>query len=346
MVLTTSSKTSPFIPSLYSTLKPRRSFMLGTTAQALGFWYIEDKSNNTQGLFPKRSIPRDNIQPSPHLNKRIQSQFPPEKVEGEDAVFEKYFNLSAADITYAWYPNPFHNIPTPLDPTSNKSSAPNLRIVDNTEIGTSLPLAGQLARNATFIMTWDDATDALPYGWQNGTNLYNAYRQFRAKNVPLPVIPTPSTFIARNYTTRPAFFGCDAHLTTHNDLSAPIIAWFGNAPYSSYSNYSFFQANTSIPRVRDIWVNNFDQITQGNGTLDAEWPACLGCAAIDRSLGMLDPPMKRTGQCERCFERYCWDGVEVGETKGVEIVDPVLVLNSSRSYLDWYREVGKGLIGA
>lgn len=26
--------------------------------------------------------------------------------------------------------------------------------------------------------------------------------------------------------------------------------------------------------------NGFDLVTQGNGTLDAEWPTCIACAAI------------------------------------------------------------------
>jgi hypothetical protein len=34
----------------------------------------------------------------------------------------------------------------------------------------------------------------------------------------------------------------------------------------------------------DIFLNGFNQLTQGNGTLDHEWPICLGCAAIERSL--------------------------------------------------------------
>ena len=323
----------------------RHSFLLGTTAQAFGFWYIEDKSNNTQGLFPKRSIlhgkpARDGFQAKSQLARRIVSQNPPDKIDGEAAAFKTYFNLSAPDISYAWIPNPFRGN---LTSSESKNDDSNLRLVDSTEIGTALPLAGQLARNATFIMTWDDNQDALPYGWQNGTNLYNAYREFKAKDVPFPVVPNPSTFVANNYTTKPAFFGCNANLTTKGDLRAPIVAWFASAPYSSYSNFSYFQPNTSIARVHDIWVNSFNQMTQGNGTLDDEWPDCLGCAAIDRSLSKLNPPMKRTSQCERCFARYCWDGVSVLEAEDPELVDPALVLNSSERYADWYRQVGEPL---
>jgi lysophospholipase len=52
--------------------------------------------------------------------------------------------------------------------------------------------------------------------------------------------------------------------------------------------------------------NGYNAVTQGNGTLDAQWPACVGCAVLSRSF-------ERTGQevpgvCRGCFERYCWNG--------------------------------------
>ena len=285
---------------------------------------------------------RDAAHTPSQLARRIVSQFPPAQVEGQDAAFETYLHRNATEITYSWVPNPFRGNSTSSE---LKNNGTNLRLVDSTEIGSALPLAGQLARNATFIMTWDDNTDALPYGWQNGTNLYNAYRQFKGQEVPFPVVPNPSTFVANNYTIKPAFFGCEANLTTTGDLRAPLIAWFGSAPYSSYANYSFFQSNLSIARVEDIWENSFNLMTQGNGTLDEEWPECLGCAAIYRSLNKLNPPMKRTAQCEQCFARYCWDGVSVEETEEPELVDPTLILNPGETYADWYEQVGKGLIG-
>lgn len=83
----------------------RYSFLLGTTAQALGFWYIEDKSNDTEGLFPKRSIlhekpTRNAVQAKCRLPMRLVSQFPAAQVEGEDAAFKTYLHLNATEITY------------------------------------------------------------------------------------------------------------------------------------------------------------------------------------------------------------------------------------------------------
>lgn len=156
-----------------------------------------------------------------------------------------------------------------------------------------------------------------------------------------PIVPSASTFIARNYTVNPAFFGCYANQTTTNDTQAPIIAWFGNAPYSSYSNISYFDNQMPASRVENLLNNTFNQITQGSGSLDAEWSACLACAAIDRSLANIDPPMQRTAQCQSCFDRYCWDGVSSPEYDGTVDVDPTLMMNESVTYAESNATVGQ-----
>jgi lysophospholipase len=272
------------------------------------------------------------------LSKRLEDEFPNEEVEALAAPFIEYLGLDLDGYTYARVPNPWRN-------ESTSPQDQELMLIDATEVESSLPLAGQLARNASFIIAWDDNTDAWPNGWLNGTDLYQAYLYFKEHDVPFPVVPSPTTFIARNYTIKPAFFGCDARLTTTNDTRGPIIAWFSNAPYSSYSNMTFFQNVTPIPRVLDIWNNTFNQITQGAGLLDPEWSACLACAAVDRSLADIHPPMQRTAQCQSCFDRYCWDGVSTPEAGHVN-VDPALVLNPSMTYAEWNATIGQALQGS
>ncbi|TKA63164.1 hypothetical protein B0A49_06785, partial [Cryomyces minteri] len=44
----------------------------------------------------------------------------------------------------------------------------------------------------------------------------------------------------------------------------------------------------------------------GNGTRDAQWPACVGCAILSRSLNRTNTPLPAV--CTQCFQRYCWDG--------------------------------------
>ena len=52
----------------------------------------------------------------------------------------------------------------------------------------------------------------------------------------------------------------------------------------------------------------FDVATQGIASgveKDPEWPACLACAVVERS--RRDVGVPRSGLCETCFERYCFD---------------------------------------
>ena len=141
------------------------SWVIGASADAYEFWYLESKSNNTLGQFPKRSPRAESVsQLKPSrihgLNKRLDPEFPPAQVEGIEQAFEQ-LGLSLEEITYAKVPNPFRK-------TTKKSvesfTTPELKMVDATEVESSLPLAGQLARNVTFIMAWDDNYDAFPNG--------------------------------------------------------------------------------------------------------------------------------------------------------------------------------------
>ena len=83
--------------------------------------------------------------------------------------------------------------------------------------------------------------------------------------------------------------------------------------------------------MNDIFVNGFNQLTQANSTLDPEWPACLGCAVVERSLAKVG--MTRTKQCDRCFEKYCWDGTVYDGPTG--IVDLPLLLDPMLSFAGW-----------
>lgn len=100
----------------------------------------------------------------------------------------------------------------------------------------------------------------------------------------------------RNYTRGPVFFGCDTELTTSKDTRSPLLLYMANSPYSAYTNYSYAQMATTKVQLDEVMVNSFDIVTQANGTLDEEWPECIGCAAIERSRGKLGLP--RTAQCE------------------------------------------------
>ena len=289
-------------------------------------WEIETLSNYTLGSFSKRTSTGDGR--SEPLNKR---DLPPTK-ELAPVVekFNQIFGLNKSQLAYAQYPNPFAGVSS-VTPDSARNLL--LHLVDGTESLQGLPFWGQIqpARGLNFIIAWDDSSDTLPYNWLNGTTVYNTYLRANAESLPFPIVPNPTTIINRKYNLRPTFFGCDPILTTTKSADAPIVLYMANAPYSAYTNYSYTQSATSNSQFSDILVNSFNQVTQVNGTLDSDWPACLGCAAIDRSLSKVG--MQRTKQCEACMARYCWDGTEDNAIS--PIVDPSLVLQPDLSFLEW-----------
>lgn len=158
--------------------------------------------------------------------------FPYSVVKELAGLFEKYFNYTLDECVYASLPNPF------ASSTADEYDPPtNLTLLDGSEMGQSLPLWTQIqpARQPQFIIAWDNDGDALPYGWNNGTNMYNTYTYATDLGIPFPIVPLPTTFINRNYTFKPTFFGCDANLTNTGDERSPIILYLGNAPYSAYT---------------------------------------------------------------------------------------------------------------
>lgn len=233
-------------------------------------------------------------------------------------------------MMYASLPNPFASASSVND---DSTPPENLTLIDSSEGGQALPLWSQVqpARNPEFVMTWDDDEDALPWRWNNGTNLYNSYRYATNAKIPFPIIPPPTTFINRKLTSKPVFFGCDANLTNTKDLRAPIIMSMMNAPYSAYTNYTWNKDVFTNEQMAVITTNGFNYMTAGNGTLDSEWPECLACAVLDRSLSKLGIP--RTEQCQKCMTKHCWDGVE--DNSKADLIDFHLMLDPSVDYAEW-----------
>ena len=301
---------------------------MGTAGGAYNFWYIEDQSNGTLAPFSKRSDGELRYRHKPSLSKRY--SFPTATLDSLEQAFQRYLHLNLSDISYASWPNPFAGLATS---SSRTKSLSDLKVVDASEDGQTIPLWGQIQpdRALSFIIAWDDNSDAAPYNWNNGTNLRHTYLAAKAADLDFPIVPPAATFVNRNYTHRPVFFGCNAKLTTQQSERSPIVLYLANAPYSAYTNYSYAQSQTSREQISEIFTNSFNQVTQANGTLDSEWPVCLGCAVIDRSLAQMGT--QRTKQCQNCFDRYCWDGTEDDGAAGV--VDLSLALDPGYGFLEW-----------
>lgn len=203
-------------------------------------------------------------------------------------------------------PNPFYR----YNPTGNSYNANDkqLTLVDGGEDLQNIPLNPliQPNRRVSVIFAVDSSADV--HNWPNATALVATYERSRgaiSNGTEFPAIPDQNTIVNLGLNTHPTFFGCNASNMT-NGLDVPLVVYIPNAPYVTYSNISTFDLTTNNTFRDAIILNGYNVATQANGTIDPEWPACVGCAILSRSL-------ERTGtdvpeQCQRCFERYCWDG--------------------------------------
>lgn len=199
-----------------------------------------------------------------------------------------------------------------------------LTLVDGGTDGQNIPLQPliQPDRHVDVIFAVDSSadtnstypTDASAANWPNGQSMVSTYERSLApiaNGTSFPAVPDVNTFINNGLANRPTFFGCDASNTTS---TTPLIVYMPNAPYVYDSNVATFDLQYNDTQRNAIVLNAYNGATQGNGTLDAEWPACVGCAILSRSLGRTGTDVPEI--CNTCFSRYCWDGKLNSTTPG------------------------------
>jgi len=215
-----------------------------------------------------------------------------------------------------WYPNPFYNY---LPDHNIEAATEHLYIVDGGEDGENIPIHPlvQPVRHVDVILAIDSSADTT-YSWPNGTSLVATYE--RSLNVTIqnktafPIIPDQNTFVNLGLNTRPTFFGCNASNSTNANaaLPGPLIVYLPNTYYSAASNVSTYNLSYTNPQRNSIITNGYNSATRGNGTADAMWPTCLGCAMLKRSLERTGTPIPAV--CNTCFTDYCWSG-QVNSTR-------------------------------
>jgi len=204
-----------------------------------------------------------------------------------------------------WQPNPFYNY---NNDTNRNAQSMQLTLTDGGEDGQNVPLYPliQPQRNVDVIFAIDSSADTN-YNWPNGTSLVATYERSLNNTIEngtaFPSIPDQNTFVNLGLNTRPTFFGCNSSNITGD---APLVVYVPNAPYIFQSNVTTFNLSYTDSQRNALIRNGYDVATLGNGTLDAEWPTCVACAVLSRSL-------ERTGTtvpsaCESCFSKYCWNG--------------------------------------
>jgi lysophospholipase len=206
-----------------------------------------------------------------------------------------------------WTPNPFYG----WNLASNSHSDDRtLTLVDGGEDLQNIPLTPliQPVRAVDVIFAVDSSADTLEPGanWPNGTALVASYERSLeaiANGTSFPSIPAQNSFVNLGLNNRPTFFGCDSSNTTS---ATPLIVYLPNSPYTYQSNVSTFQPSYPKDQQYAIVQNGYNVVTQGNGTRDAQWPTCVGCAILQRSLQRTNTAIPQA--CQECFSRYCWDG--------------------------------------
>ena len=227
-------------------------------------------------------------------------------------VFKDALNKVLGDVGQGnddiaeYYPNPFYGYHNSTSLTYNSTS---LTLVDGGEDLQNIPLHPliQPARQVDVIFAVDSSADT-ENNWPNGTSLVATYeRSLNTSGIEngsaFPAIPDQNTFVNLGLNTRPTFFGCN---TSNMTGPSPLIVYIPNSPYVYLSNVSTFDLSYNDSERNAIVENGYAVATMANGTTDSQWPTCVGCAILSRSL-------ERTGTtvpevCTQCFSRYCWDG--------------------------------------
>ena len=203
-------------------------------------------------------------------------------------------------------PNPFYNY---RNSTSPSAQSGRLTLVDGGEDLQNIPLHPMIQphRNVDVIFAVDSSADTLNF-WPNGTSLVASYERTLnktgiANNTAFPAVPDTNSFVNLALNNHPTFFGCNSSNTSS---ITPLIVYIPNSPYVFHSNISTFTASYDRDTRNAVVQNGYEVATMGNGTADSQWPVCVGCAILSRSL-------ERTGTrvpdaCKQCFQKYCWNG--------------------------------------
>ena len=209
-------------------------------------------------------------------------------------------NNDIADYT----PNPFLGFNTQSNRNANST---RLTLVDGGSDLQNIPLHPliQPKRKVDVIFAIDSSADTNS-SWPNGTSMVATYERSLspiANGTAFPAVPDVNTFVNLGLNNRPTFFGCNSSNTTS---MTPLIVYLPNAPYVFHSNISTFTPDYTPGTRNAILENGYQGATQGNGTADPNWHACVACAVLSRSLERTNTPVPDT--CKQCFSRYCWDG--------------------------------------
>jgi len=256
-------------------------------------------------------------------------------------INETLARISDQNTDIASWPNPFFQ----YRPAENRNANSNvLNLVDGGEDLQNVPFHPLLwsRRAVDVILAVDGSADTKTH-WPNGTALVATYRRsvsgyYQAPETDrFPRVPSQNTFVNLGLNRLPTFFGCEPEDPDH---PGPLIVYLPNAPYRAYSNVTTFQLEYTDEQRQEIVANGYDVVTMANGTVDAQWPACLGCAILERSLRRTKTQIPTI--CDDCFKRHCWNGT-TNETEPATY-DPAQMAVTSGAERERLLGVGAGFL--
>ncbi|KAJ7858829.1 lysophospholipase [Mycena olivaceomarginata] len=224
------------------------------------------------------------------------------------------------------FPNPFHGVAAG---TFTDSGETVLAMVDGGEDGQITPLQPMLVRDrAVDVLIAVDGINDTPDNFAGGASLIatqDRMKIFPSGLRPFPAVPTSlAAFTAANLTIRPTFFGCmpSSSPSAGSDINTdpgPLLVYIANgAPprdgAPALTNTTTGQSIYTPDEIQGMLKQTFNIATQGaiveldRKTVDEdpEWGACLACAVVDCVRARA--AVARSGVCETCFARYCWEG--------------------------------------
>ncbi|KAK9358677.1 lysophospholipase catalytic domain-containing protein [Lipomyces starkeyi] len=255
---------------------------------------------------------------SPLNSTFIQNSFLPSQLL---SALSKVQNDSYTRDVAVFAPNPFFGVngtSVQLDPL--------IGLADGGEDSQNVPLLPllQSEREVDVIFALDNSAD-LASNWPDGSALISTYeRQYVRESASMPYVPDNNSFVALNLTRQPTFFGCNA---SNMSSITPLIVYMANYPYTYLTNSSTIQLSYSTAQIEGFITNGYNLGTQGNGTLDSEWPACMACALIHREVERRG--IEHTAQCQQCLQKHCWDGSIATSSATFGELNPGLLINAN-----------------
>ncbi|KAI1384104.1 lysophospholipase catalytic domain-containing protein [Hypoxylon trugodes] len=246
------------------------------------------------------------------------------------------------DDIAAWTPNPFYGY---NNNTNANHEDEQLTLVDGGEDLQNIPLHPliQPIRELDVIFAVDSSADTET-NFPNGTALRATYDRSKtdiANGTAFPAVPDAETFVNLGLNKKPTFFGCNTSDFSNASHIPPLIVYVPNAPYTAQSNVSTFDPSYPDEQRNSIIKNGYNVATMGNGTLDKEWPACVACAILSRSLERTNTQLSAT--CQGCFSRYCWNGTTDSTPVSSYDPTPILQLDAQSAGLSVRSDTARGV---